>query len=294
MLVMRHCTVKDVLLPAVKKLQAAKIESASLDVRLLLQHVLHIESATHLLDEAHHLTSAQEKQFQMLIEERICRKPMAHILGKREFWSLEFSVTEDTLDPRPDSETLIEAVLEQRFSRAAPLRILDMGTGTGCLILTLLSEFPNATGVAVDISQAALSVASRNAESLGIKNRVECVKSDWNCAISGVFDIVISNPPYIASRDILKLAPEVALYEPMLALDGGADGLTCYRTIINALPTLLSKDGVAVLEMGFGQLESLQQLVNEQPLICTHVRQDLAGIARAIVIKHKEEIRAAK
>ncbi len=294
MLAMRHCTVKDVLLPAVKKLQAAKIESASLDVRLLLQHVLKIKSATHLLDETHKLSSAQEQQFQMLIEERICRKPMAHILGKREFWSLEFTVTEDTLDPRPDSETLIEAVLEQRFSRAAPLRILDMGTGTGCLILTLLTEFPNATGVAVDASEAALSVASQNAEALSLKNRVEFVKSDWNSAISGVFDIVISNPPYIASRDILKLAPEVALYEPMLALDGGADGLTCYRTIINALPTLLSKDGVAVLEMGFGQLESLQQLVNEQPLTCTHVRQDLAGIARAIVIKHKEEIRAAK
>lgn len=284
--------VKDVLLPAVRTLQAAKIPSASLDVRLLLQHVLKLQSHSLLLDETHVLTRAQEQEFLALVEQRAARKPMAHLLGRREFWSLDFSVTDATLDPRADSETLIEAALQSGKSRSAPLRILDMGTGTGCLILALLSEFPAANGVAVDISEAALAVALANAEALSLKNRVEFIKSDWNHNVSGVFDIVISNPPYIATDDIATLAPEVANYEPKLALDGGADGLDCYRVIISQLPQLLAKDGIAVLEMGFGQEEAIRKLVEEQPLMVASVRQDLGAVARAITIKHKEAARA--
>lgn len=277
-------TIKDTLLAAIKILQAAKVESASLDARILLEHVLGRPHEWLLLNDATVLTLLQSQTYATFIERRAKREPMAHILGRREFWSMDFKVTSDTLDPRADSETLVQMALEVAPHRGKALRILDMGTGTGCLLLSLLSELPQATGVGADISEGALSVALANAEALGLKNRVEFVKSDWNSRVTGVFDIVVSNPPYIPSEEIPTLAPEVAKYEPKLALDGGKDGLSCYRIILSKLKDLLAEDGFAVLEIGAGQLEALKKIAEENSLKLTGVRQDLAGIPRSILL----------
>ena len=186
---------------------------------------------------------------------------MAHILGQREFWSLAFKVTADTLDPRPDSETLVQAVLDQVPERSAPVRLVDFGTGTGCLLLSLLHELPNAVGLGVDASAAALAIAAENANALGLAQRTTFRRGHWDDGIEPGFDIVLSNPPYIPSGDIPGLQPEVASFEPRLALDGGADGLDAYRRLGPAAMRLLVSDGLAVLEIGIGQGDSVRRMM---------------------------------
>jgi release factor glutamine methyltransferase len=209
---------------------------------------------------------------------------VAQLTGRREFWDLTFKVTQHTLDPRPDSEALIEAVLARFRDREQALRVLDLGTGTGCLLLTLLKEYPNASGLGVDICPEALGVAQENALNLGLQPRVDFVQSCWAEQVKGMFDIVISNPPYIPTDAIEKLAPEVARFEPKLALDGGADGLDCYRTIVSQLPQLLSEEGMAVFEIGFGQAKELQAIVDGEGLQVVAIKEDLAHIPRCVLV----------
>jgi len=263
----------------------AGIESARLDAHLLLAHVLGMSREEMLMRGNISLSPQQEKQFAALAARRINREPMAHLLGAREFWGLNFKVSEKTLDPRADSETIIEALLHYKPIRSQPLKILDMGTGTGCLLLSALSEYPSAMGVGVDISDEALAVATANAEALGLKNRALFKKSDWNSEIKGVWDVVISNPPYIPTEEIPKLSPEVAMFEPKLALDGGVDGLHCYRAITRFLPEILAEDGIALLEIGIGQAKDVAGLVSANGLNVAQVACDLAGIERCIVIQ---------
>jgi release factor glutamine methyltransferase len=209
---------------------------------------------------------------------------MAHILGRREFWSLDFAVTSDTLTPRPDSETLVAAVLDIVAGRDRPLGILDLGTGTGCLLLALLHELPNATGVGVDRSAAALAVALGNAQALGLAPRVQFHEGDWGEGLTGRFDVVISNPPYIVSADVPNLSPEVR-HEPRLALDGGADGLDAYRALAPHVGRLLEPAGVAVLEIGEGQAPAVEEILRTAGLKPVDRRRDLAGIERCIVAR---------
>ncbi len=277
---------KEALREAVFDLQGAHVESASLDARMLLEHATGM-SREQLLFHMDDMLSAQHlAQYRELIGRRLARQPMAQIIGRREFFGRDFAVSQATLDPRPDSETLIEAILKRVRSRSAPFRILDLGTGTGCLLLTLLSEFSNATGVAVDISEEALRIARQNAALLGLESRAQFVSSHWCMQVEGKFDIIISNPPYIPTCDISELAPEVANHEPKLALDGGTDGLNCYRAIVASLPGYLSSHGMAVLELGMGQQAAVENLVHENNLKTVGVAHDLQGIARAIVITH--------
>jgi release factor glutamine methyltransferase len=224
-------------------------------------------------------------RLQELVARRATREPMAQILGRREFWSLTFRVTPDTLDPRPDSETLVHAVLDQVPDRSASLRLVDFGTGTGCLLLSLLHELPHATGLGVDLSEAALAVAEENAKSLGLGARASFQLGNWDAGIAPAFDIVLSNPPYIPSGDIAALQPEVASFEPRQALDGGADGLDAYRRLAPAAARLLPSGGLAAFEAGFGQAESVTAIGQAAGLRHVATARDLGAVQRCVLFR---------
>lgn len=268
-------------------LTQAGIISAALDARLLMQHVLAISHEELLGAKDITLTEAQQNKLNSLLARRIKHEPMAHLLGRREFWGMEFEVTPDTLIPRPDSETLIETLITLRPERSKPLQILDLGVGSGCLLLSALSEYPLASGLGIDRNPGTLAVASRNAVQLGLENRTKFEKCDWNNGIKGVWDVVLGNPPYIPTEEIPKLSEEVVRYEPTMALDGGEDGLDCYRAIISFLPTILAEDGCCLLEIGQRQASDVVTLVEGSNLKATHVTRDIAGIERCIVIQHQ-------
>lgn len=273
---------------AKQQLRDAKIDSWALDAELLLCHVLG-QTREFLLRGEGELTKPQLQAFEAYIARRLDGEPMSLLLGKREFWGREFKVTRDTLAPRADSETLIEAVLEHICDKQMPLNIIDLGTGTGCLLLTLLAEFPNAKGVGVDISPAAIDVADENAKKLMLDARVlwfnQSVTELDMRVLADQFDVVITNPPYIPSADIALLQKEVAHYEPMLALDGGDDGLEAYQAFAPAIKQLLKQGGLAVIEAGIGQSDSIQAMMEGRGLCHLESKTDLAGIARAIVVK---------
>jgi release factor glutamine methyltransferase len=220
-----------------------------------------------------------------LLQRRAQREPLALILGYREFWSLRFTVSPATLIPRPESETLIEAALRLFTDRSAPLRILDLGTGTGCLLLASLHEFPRAFGVGIDCAFPAVRLAQDNASSLGLADRSAFACADWAQPISARFNLILSNPPYIASAAIPKLMPEVARYEPRSALDGGAGGLEAYRTLIPGIPELLRPAGAAIVEIGAGQAAAVAGLAKLQGLT-TFFDVDLAGIPRVVILRN--------
>ena len=209
--------------------------------------------------------------------------PLSRLLGKREFWGMDFELSAETLDPRPDSETLIEAVLKNRPDRTAPLEILDLGTGTGCLIISLLKEYPNAQGFAVDQSAGALEMAEKNAEANGVGSRLKYHQGDWFQGIKGTFDIIISNPPYITDSGYGFLEENVKNYDPIRALVAGEEGLDCYETIIPTVPTFLNDRGLLVLEIGYGQCDSVQGLMKQYGFHNIQVYADLAGIERCLV-----------
>ncbi len=219
-----------------------------------------------------------------LVARRAAHEPLALILGHREFWSLEFAVSPATLIPRPESETLIEAALAAFARRAPPQMVLDLGTGTGCLLLAALSEFPDAFGVGVDRSAAAAALAARNAAALHLADRACFVCGDWADALAARCDLVLCNPPYIRTADLAGLMPEVARYEPAAALDGGADGFAAWPRLLSALSRLLTPDSVAVLELGAGQAEAAIALAL-QAGFAADPRPDLAGIPRALVLR---------
>ena len=218
-----------------------------------------------------------------LAERRAEGAPIAYLLGAKEFWSLDFLVTGATLVPRPDSETLVEAALARCTDWSRAWRVADLGTGSGCLLLAFLSERPNATGVGVDASFDALSVARANAHAHRFDARTRFVCADWTGALAGPFDLVFANPPYIPSEDIPLLAREVRDYEPFEALDGGPDGLDHYRAILADLPRILAPGGVVVFEVGQGQALSVAELCEAAGLTVETIRRDLGGVSRCVV-----------
>lgn len=278
-------TLGDLLTDGAVRLAKAGIDGAAREVRLLLQAAAGIPIATQIAFPERTIEIAAAARFDVLLERRARREPMAHILGQREFWSLAFKVTADTLDPRPDSETLVQAVLDQLPDRSAALRLIDFGTGTGCLLLALLHELPNATGAGVDVSAAALAVATENANALGLAQRTSFHRSDWDDGLASGFDIVLSNPPYIPSEDIAGLQPEIASYEPRLALDGGPDGLDAYRRLGPATARLLVPDGLAAFEIGIGQGESVRRIMAAAGLRHITTARDLAAVERSLLFR---------
>ena len=215
------------------------------------------------------------ERFEELIQRRIAREPVAYITGHKEFWSLDFAVGPGVLIPRPETETLVEQVLKHFPDRATPLEVLDLGTGTGCLLVAVLSEYANARGVGVDSSPQALGWARRNVEKHGSYARLR--QGDF-AAATGAYDVILTNPPYIRSEDIATLAPEVRLYEPVQALDGGADGLDAYRLLAPEIERLLKPGGLAFLEIGAGQGPAMGKLMKTVEIV-----PDLAGIDRCVI-----------
>ena len=223
--------------------------------------------------------------FDTVLVRRLTHEPMALILGRQGFWTLDLEVSPATLIPRPDSETLIEAALAALPDRAGVRRVLDLGTGTGCLLLAALSEFPHAFGLGTDRRADAVALAARNATANGLAGRAVFACADWAAPIVGRFDLIFSNPPYIETTAIAGLMPGVVNFEPASALDGGADGLAAYRQIIPALPALLAPGGVAILELGQGQAAPVAEIAVRAGFARPETRADLAGIARASVLR---------
>jgi release factor glutamine methyltransferase len=270
------------LLDATRRLKQAGIEGPRQDAVLLLAHAAGLSPDRVRLDSGGVLSPEQAARFEALVQRRIDREPVSQILGHREFWGLDFRVTRDVLDPRPDSEALVAGVLAAVADRHAALRIVDFGAGSGCLLLSLLHELPRATGLGVDASPAALSVARMNAEALGLGDRAEFRQGDWGAGLDGPFDILISNPPYIETAVVPGLAPEVARYEPRLALDGGADGLAAYRRLVPDLARLAGVGAVVAVEIGMGQDAAVSALLAGAGFADIVVLPDLAGIGRVV------------
>jgi release factor glutamine methyltransferase len=267
------------------RLAAVGVGESRLEARLLLAEAAGWSIETIVAERDSPLESGIVARVERLTGRRLAREPMSHILGWREFWSLRFRVTADVLTPRPDSETLVEAVLGALPDRSAELRILDLGVGSGCLMLSLLHELPRASGVGIDRSQRALAVARQNADALGLAARSDLRAGDWGEGIAEVFDVVVSNPPYVPSDDIGALDPEVSEHEPWLALDGGADGLDCYRRLVGQLGYLVQPRGIVALEVGRGQAPAVARLVRDAGFRAVSVHGDLAGIERVVLAR---------
>ena len=278
-------TVGTALQAAVGRLYAAGIDTARLDARLLLGDVLKLEAATLVAHPERLLDASERERFHDLIERRCRHQPVSQLLARREFWGLTFRVTADTLIPRPETEVVVEQALAGIADRGQPIRILDLGTGTGCLMLTLLHELPRAIGLAIDRSPAALAVARANAEALGLAARAKFRLGNWTDGLTESFDLIVSNPPYIASPDMAQLAPEVARHEPHLALHGGRDGLDCYRAIARGLDGRLRPDGRLLLEIGADQGDSVPAIFAAAGFACTAKHNDLAGLVRCLVLQ---------
>jgi release factor glutamine methyltransferase len=226
------------------------------------------------------LTDTQQKAFSALIVARMARQPVSQIIGSRAFWGRRFAVTRDTLDPRPETECLVESCLDLPFAR-----VLDLGTGTGCILLTLLAERPSATGVGTDVSQAALDVANTNAQSLGVHHRAIFVASDWFASVTGTYDLIVSNPPYIASGEMACLAPEVHDWEPHLALTPGGDGLDAYRAIAAGAARHLASGGCLLVEIGPSQGSAVVAILQASGFATVSVRPDLDGRDRVVMAR---------
>ncbi|WP_439815155.1 peptide chain release factor N(5)-glutamine methyltransferase [Zavarzinia sp. CC-PAN008] len=276
-------TVADLLRQAAAALGAAGSETPRLDAEVLLCAVLGRNRAW-LIGHRDDCPPREEvERFQGFVARRTGREPVSRILNSREFFGLDFALDAEALDPRPDSETLVEVALALMADRRMdPLRVLDLGTGSGCLLLALLSALPSAWGLGLDRAWGAARCARDNARALGLGPRSTFAVGSWTAALSGRFDLVVSNPPYIPTSAIAGLAPEVRTFDPRAALDGGPDGLDPYRRIVPALPSLLAPGAVVVLEHGMGQGADIAPLLVGNGLIQVQHHPDLAGIGRCV------------
>ncbi|TAE34738.1 MAG: peptide chain release factor N(5)-glutamine methyltransferase [Alphaproteobacteria bacterium] len=264
------------------------------EARLLWAHVMDVPYSSLPVDLPD-LSPTQQTIYDELCARRDAGEPFAKIIGRKAFWEHEFHTTQATLDPRPETEGIIEAILDHLPDRQRALKILDCGTGTGCILLSLLYEYPHATGVGLDISADAIAIAAHNAAQHNnfLLKRVEFDCLDWTLHQKSLYDVVVSNPPYISSRDICTLDVDVRTYDPILALDGGIDGLDAYRSLMAAMHRLLSPHGLLVCEIGQGQEHEVQHIAMNHGLRCVEIRQDLSGIARIIVWQWNENYHVA-
>ena len=251
---------------AVRLLRQAKVETPELDARLLLCHAAGLSHEAYVAGREHELEPDAVALFGACVERRLVGEPVSRIIGLREFYGRPFRIDGSTLDPRPDTETLIEAALalvESEAMRETPLNILDLGTGSGCILITLLAELPGARGVGIDLSLPALECAWANAQTLGVGDRARFFASDWLEAVGGIFDLVVANPPYLSAADKAGLATEVRDHDPRAALDGGPDGLSAYRRIVPQLRKVLRPGGIALFEIGPSQADAVSRLLAE-------------------------------
>ncbi|MBL4639778.1 MAG: peptide chain release factor N(5)-glutamine methyltransferase [Kordiimonadaceae bacterium] len=268
---------------AAEKLAAAGNTTAKLDTEFLMAHILGCERAG-LYTFSRDLSKAEQNKFDRYVEQRLTGEPVAYVLGEQAFWTLDLKVNEHTLIPRPDTETLVEAVLS-RTRNSVPETILDLGTGSGCILLSLLSELKSTNGLGVDISSGALAVAMENATANGMLARTAFETSDWFSKVDrpdGGFSVIVSNPPYIPEADIKDLMPDVQNFEPLSALEGGPDGLGPYRIIADEAGAYLTDSGLVAVEVGIHQAEDVVSLFSTAGFINIEKHKDLAGIERVV------------
>ncbi|MES1155096.1 MAG: peptide chain release factor N(5)-glutamine methyltransferase [Pseudorhodoplanes sp.] len=268
--------------------RGAGLESPELDARILVGHALGLDHAALAANGARSLTQEQNTRIAELAARRLGHEPIARILERKEFWGLPLHLSPAALVPRPETETVVEAALDAigTNSGAGNLLIADLGTGSGALLLALLSELRHAFGIGTDLSVQALTTARANAARLGLAGRTAFAACDFAAALSGPFDCIVSNPPYIASGDIETLSPDVREHDPHLALDGGEDGLSCYRAIAAQARCLLKPAGALVVELGAGQADKVTEIMAAQALLADRpARLDLAGIPRALTLR---------
>jgi release factor glutamine methyltransferase len=267
------------------RLQSAGIEQPALDARLLVGAALRLDLTGMVTQAARQLAPEEAARLEAYAQRRLAHEPVARILGAREFWGLPFQLSEATLVPRPDTETVVELALEIFRERQAShqMRIADIGTGSGAILLALLHEIPGAFGVGTDLSLTALKTARDNAAALGLGDRASFVACSYAAALRGPFDLVVSNPPYIPSAEIPKLSIEVREHDPHLALDGGNDGYDAYRALIPQASERLAPGGALIVEAGQGQARNIETLMTAAALVVDRPpKADLAGIPRAV------------
>lgn len=275
-----------------EQFRAAGIESPELAARVLIGHALGLDHTGLTAAASQQISDLTASQIERFAARRLAGEPVARIVGRREFWSLPFTITPAVLVPRPETETVVElalALTDLGGARTRPLRIADLATGSGAILLALLSELPNAHGIGTDIAPDALAVARTNARQLGLSGRADFIACDYGAALEGPFDLVVSNPPYVATGDIATLAREVHEHDPRHALDGGSDGLAAYRAVAADAPRLLRPSGHLVVEIGAGQERAVTDLLEAGGLAITATRHDLSGIARALASGNNTE-----
>ena len=267
---------------------AAGLDTPALDARVLVGHALGLDHAGLTAAAERVLDPAERERIAAVASRRLAREPVSRIVGMKEFWGLPLRVNPAVLVPRPETETVVAtalAALDRDGDRARPLRIADLGTGSGALLLALLNELPNAFAIGTDLSTAALALARDNAQQLGLAARAVFVACDFAAALAGALDLIVANPPYVTSAELAQLAPEVRDHDPSLALDGGPDGLRAYRALVADAPRLIGAAGHMVIEVGAGQADGVASLfASQQPLDVTAAR-DLAGMSRALHIR---------
>ncbi len=275
----------DALNSAKKLLREKNIESFSIDSLVLLQHATSFSKEKIIFNPEIILSQLQIDNFLQYVQRRANKEPVSHIIGKREFFGLDFVVNNKTLDPRPDSETLVEVVLK-KFPKNEKIKILELGIGSGCLIISILKNLENAIGKGVDISLGALEICQKNLQNHKLENRLQIFYSDLFTQIQvEKFDLIISNPPYIKSQDIKNLQDEVRLYEPNSALDGGFDGLDFYRQIAQNSARYLALNGKIILEIGYGQENDVIEIFRQNNFVLQEQKCDLSGVVRCLVFE---------
>ena len=277
-------TAAEALRAALPRLQAAGIETAARDARVLLAHAMGIAPDRLTLHLPDTLSDQSLATYEAAITARLAHQPVAQITGQRLFWGRSFKVTRDTLDPRPETEILVAEALSRPF-----LKLLDLGTGTGCILLSCLADLPMASGIGSDLSAAALAVARENAENLGLTARAKLVQSDWFAAIPGRFDLIVSNPPYIAQDEMAGLSPDVLDWEPHSALTPGGDGLAAYRALAQGAPARLMGGGRLLLEIGPTQAAAVSALLLAQGMTHIRILQDLDGRDRVVAAQKPQD-----
>ena len=258
----------------------AGIDEPTREARLLLSYVTGLPASQIFIHPDRELNSVEYKNLEGLVSRRLNHEPISHLLGRREFWSLNFLVGPQVLDPRPASETLVETAFKYFNDQNASFSVLDLGTGSGCLVLSVLSERPHAGGLGIDVSSAALGIARQNAILHSLSERVSFKYGDWAKNLDGEFDLILCNPPYIAAHEMNNLASGIINFEPSIALFGGVDGLNAYRKLSDDIAKLLSPKGIAIIECGQGQSESVNKILKKAGLTQIDTNKDISGITR--------------
>jgi release factor glutamine methyltransferase len=267
----------------IRELSLSKIENPQLEARILLAFASGVKQTRIIGYPEDKLDNSIISNLEKIMARRKTGEPIAYITGVKEFWSLNFNVTKETLIPRPDSETIVQSVLDTITNHMDHISILDLGTGSGCLLLALLSELPKAIGVGIDISSRSCKIAKKNAKELGLNNRAKFYQGNWMEGIHDQFDIIVTNPPYVAEPDMEFLDREIRLFEPHLALSGGPDGVAAYRLIAKESITRLKTAGILVVEIGINQAQSIRDIFVQNGLKIIKTQRDFSNIDRCIL-----------